>query len=93
MIVTSPKNPYSHLTVKEREKVSLPTDILYTRGLINGRTLDFGCGLGTDVAFLRQQGVDVVGYDPHYAPTYPAGQFDTILCHYVLRGCFESYVN
>ncbi|MCA9982497.1 MAG: methyltransferase domain-containing protein, partial [Anaerolineales bacterium] len=50
-----------------------------------GRTLDFGCGLGADVAFLAAQGVDITGYDPHYAPTYPTEQFDTIMCHYVLN--------
>jgi len=53
--------------------------------LIQGRVLDFGCGLGTDVNFLRENSVDVVGYDPYYAPAYPIGKFDTILCHYVLN--------
>ena len=54
-------------------------------GRIRGRVLDFGCGHGADVAFLRDQGFDVTAYDPHYAPTLPEGRFDTILCQYVLN--------
>jgi diadenosine tetraphosphate (Ap4A) HIT family hydrolase len=54
-------------------------------GRINGRVLDFGCGHGTDVDFLREKGFEVEGYDPHYAPERPEGTFDTILCHYVLN--------
>jgi ATP adenylyltransferase len=85
MIVQSPKNPYSHLTVKERKWPSYPTKQLLSMGLIQGKVLDFGCGTGVDVTFLREQGHDVTAYDPHYAPEYPTGKFDTILCHYVLN--------
>lgn len=85
MIYQSPQNPNVHLTVKERQWPSYPTKQLWNLGLIQGRVLDFGCGLGTDVNFLRSNQVDAVGYDPHYAPTYPTGKFDTILCHYVLN--------
>jgi ATP adenylyltransferase len=85
MIFQSPKNPYSHLTVKDRKWPSFPTKQLLSMGLIQGKVLDFGCGLGVDVAFLRQQGHNTTGYDPHYAPDYPVERFDTILCHYVLN--------
>ncbi len=85
MIYQSPKNPYSHLTVKERKWPSYPTKQLLARGLLKGRVLDFGCGTGTDVQFLSKKGLDVTGYDPFYAPDYPSGQFDTILCNYVLN--------
>ena len=84
-IIQSPKNPNSHLTAKERETPSLPTKHLFQKGLIRGRVLDFGCGKGVDVTFLRSQNIDVSGYDPFYAPKYPDGRFDTILCHYVLN--------
>jgi len=47
--------------------------------------LDYGCGHGADVEFLRSKGFDVEGYDPHHAPERPEGTFDTILCHYVLN--------
>lgn len=85
MIYQSPQNPNVHLTVKERQWPSYPTKQLWNLGLIQGRVLDFGCGLGADVNFLRSHQIDAIGYDPHYAPTYPTGKFDTILCHYVLN--------
>lgn len=85
MIYRSTKNPHSHLTGKLRTGPSLPTRALLAQGRLTGRLLDFGCGHGMDVAFLREKGFDVVGYDPVYAPDYPEGRFDTILCHYVLN--------
>jgi len=85
VIIQSPKNPNSHLTAKDRKYPSFPTNYLFQRGMIHGKVLDFGCGTGTDVAFLNSQNVDVSGYDPFYAPQYPDGRFDTILCHYVLN--------
>lgn len=85
MIVQSPRNPNSHLTVKDRKWPSFPTKELFTQGAVKGKVLDFGSGLGLDVAFLREKGFDATAYDPHYAPEYPQGRFDTILCHYVLN--------
>ncbi len=85
MIYQSPKNPNSHLTIKERKWPSYPTKQLFLRKLINGKVLDFGCGTGVDVAFLKEKNFDVTGYDPHYAPNYPTEKFDTILCNYVLN--------
>jgi Diadenosine tetraphosphate (Ap4A) hydrolase and other HIT family hydrolases len=85
LIFHSPKNPHSHMTAKERNRESFPIRYLFQKGLINGRVLDFGCGLGSDVRFLRQKGYNVTGYDPHYAPDQPKGKFDTIVCIYVLN--------
>lgn len=85
LVLRSPQNPNSHLTVKERSEASFPVRHLQRSGLIRGRVLDFGSGLGTDVAFLRQAGFDATAYDPHYAPEPPQGRFDTILCLYVLN--------
>ena len=85
LIYQSPRNPHSHLAIKERKSLSYPTRRLLSMGLVRGRVLDFGCGTGIDVAFLRKQGLEVTGYDPHYAPEPPDGRFDTILCHYVLN--------
>ena len=81
----SKSNPYSHLTVKERFTMSLPTKMLLEKGLLRGKILDFGCGLGKDVELLKEKGFDIVGYDPHYFPQLPTGKFDTILCFYVLN--------
>jgi len=85
LIYRSPQNPNSHLTVKERTQASFPVRYLLNQGLLHGRILDFGCGLGVDVAFLQAGGFEATGYDPHYAPDPPQGKFDTILCLYVLN--------
>jgi hypothetical protein len=87
LIYQSPKNPNSHLTIKERKYPSYPLKHLFSARLIQGRVLDFGSGSGIDVAFLRLNGFDTSAYDPHYAPEIPTGQFDTILCNYVLTSC------
>ena len=84
-VVPDRENPYSHLTAKDRDRPSFPTRKLLGLGHIEGRVLDYGCGHGADVDFLRQKGFEVEGYDPHHAPERPEGTFDTILCHYVLN--------
>ncbi len=78
-------NPFSHLTAKERDKESFPVRWLHQQNVIKGKTLDFGCGFGKDVNYLKEQGLDVQGYDKYYAPEYPTERFDTILCVYVLN--------
>ena len=79
------KNPYSHLTAKERETLSFPGKILMERSLLTGSILDFGCGFGKDVESLKARNKDIQGYDPFYFKTYPSAKFDTILCFYVLN--------
>jgi ATP adenylyltransferase len=78
-------NPNSHLTAKERDKVSYPTRRLYNMGVIEGEVLDFGSGFGKDAEFLNSKGISCTNYDPHYFPDYPDKKFDTILCQYVLN--------
>ena len=85
MIYQSPDNPNSHLTVKERKWPSYPTKQLLNNKLLAGKILDFGCGTGVDVAFLKEENFDITGYDPYYASDYPTGKFDTIICNYVLN--------
>lgn len=82
---TVDNNPNSHLTAKERDRLSFPARIALERGWLQGRVLDLGCGFGSDVRLLREKGVDIVGYDPYYFPQFPEGRFDTILCFYVLN--------
>ncbi len=79
------KNIYSHLTAKERDKLSFPMSWLYRKGKIKGRILDYGCGHGSDVEILKEKGVDVFGYDKYYFKEIPDGSFDTITCIYVLN--------
>jgi diadenosine tetraphosphate (Ap4A) HIT family hydrolase len=81
----SPSNSYNHLTAKERESISFPAKHVLNKGLLMGEVLDFGCGFGKDVEVLKNRGIDIVGYDRHYFPSYPQKQFDTIICFYVLN--------
>ena len=60
-------NPYSHLTAIERTSLSFPARILKERKKLNGRVLDFGCGVGKDVEILKDQKFDIAGYDPERA--------------------------
>lgn len=79
------QNPNSHLTAKERDSLSYPAKILWKRNLLKGDVLDFGCGFGSDVTFLKEKGVSIEGYDKHYFPNFPKKKFDTIICFYVLN--------
>ena len=78
-------NVNSHLTAKERDRISFPSQILFERNLLKGEVLDFGCGFGKDVEILKSREVNVEGYDPYYYNTYPSKKYDTILCIYVLN--------
>ncbi len=85
MLIQSKNNKNAHLTVKQRKYPSFPTKTLHSRALLKGKILDFGCGLGVDVDFLRKKRYNITAYDPHYFPNYPKEQFDTIICNYVLN--------
>jgi diadenosine tetraphosphate (Ap4A) HIT family hydrolase len=78
-------NPNSHLTAKERDKVSYPTRKLFNIGVIKGEVLDFGSGFGKDAEFLNSMNIRCANYDPYHSPDYPDRKFDTILCQYVLN--------
>ena len=84
------KNQFSHLTAIERIHLSFPAQNLLNQNLLQGKILDFGCGLGNDVKLLRQKGFDITGYDPYYSPQYPTDKFDTIICFYVLNVLFHE---
>ena len=79
------KNEYNHLTAKERNTISFPARILLERKLLIGKTLDYGCGMGSDVSLLKDKGINITGYDPYYFPEKPIGKYDTIICFYVLN--------
>lgn len=82
---TKKLNPNSHLTAKERDSISFPARLILNKGLAKGKILDFGCGFGKDVEVLKEKGLDIIGYDKHYFPTFPTEKFDTIICFYVLN--------
>ncbi len=74
----------------ERIYLSFPAKILLAKKLLQGKILDFGCGLGNDVKLLHRKGFNIIGYDPHYSPQYPSEKFDTIICFYVLNVLFSE---
>ena len=77
----------SYRTAISRRSLSAPTKWLLDHDLIKGKVLDFGCGRGGDADRLRfDHGFECGQYDPHYSPFYPLdGQYDTIICNYVLN--------
>ena len=79
------QNNFNYLTAKERDSLSFPAKILLNENRVSGEVLDFGCGFGKDVALIKDRGINIAGYDPHYFPEYPTQKFDTILCFYVLN--------
>lgn len=81
----------SYLTAITRTNLSVPSQSLLTKKLIVGRVLDYGCGKGFDVKYLKQRGFDIEGYDPHFFPQKPHGLFDTIICNYVINVVEEEY--
>lgn len=70
----------SHKTAIARTKISAPAKWLRDNGLLVGRVLDYGCGRGKDAEVLG-----CAGYDPYYRPEFPLGEFDTIMCNFVLN--------
>ena len=72
----------SHLTAITRSKPSKPFRLLHGSGLIQGETLDYGCGRGFDADWYK-----VDGYDPHYRPdsTIFTKKYNTVVCNYVLN--------
>jgi len=79
-------NNYSHFTAKERDTLSFPARYLLNKGCLQGDVLDFGCGFGSDVRFLKDKGLSIEGYDKFYSPEYPNNKkYDTVICFYVLN--------
>lgn len=72
----------SHLTATSRKLLPLPTRRLLERGMIVGRTLDYGCGRCHE---LNNRFFYAEGYDPHHKPELPTGQYETIICNFVLN--------
>lgn len=70
----------AHLTAVSRKQPSLPMRRLSKDGHLEGRGLDYGCGRGFDAEHF---GFD--GYDPHYRPEMPEGQYRTVVSNFVLN--------
>lgn len=76
----------SHKTAISRSKLSTPTKYLLDNDLLTGTVLDYGCGRGDDISrLLSEHGMNIHGYDTHYAPMLRDGLYETIICNYVLN--------
>jgi len=76
----------AHLTAIARKAISAPAQWLLKQGLIkSGHGLDYGCGRGFDADEL---GFDK--YDPHYVPEYPSGEYEQVICFYVVNVIEDS---
>ena len=77
-----------HKTAIGRPALSLPAKLLFQSGLVTDETsvLDYGCGRGDDVKFLKELGIPAVGWDPHFV-TDPAHlvQHDIVNLGFVLN--------
>lgn len=76
-----------HKTAIRRSSYSRPVTLAQTHGLIapGVSVLDYGCGLGEDVALLRNAGVSAEGWDPYYRPETAIGPADCVNLGYVLN--------
>jgi len=76
-----------HATAIARKGPSTPMLDVYASGVLAGPVLDFGCGVGADVAWLREEGIKAEGYDPNTTEfkKFPRRKFKTVLCTYVLN--------
>lgn len=68
-----------------RNSMSAPAKMLFDKGLLCGRALDYGCGRGCDVRKLKKLGLNIEGFDPNFTSTFPYGLYDTIVSTYVLN--------
>ena len=59
-----------HLTALSRTNLSAPMQTLARFGYLNGQKsiFDYGCGRGSDVRCLTDNGVMASGWDPYFAP-------------------------
>ncbi|MHC4302487.1 MAG: methyltransferase domain-containing protein [Planctomycetota bacterium] len=73
----------SEKTAITRRGPSAPCRWLDKQGRLQGPVLDWGCGKGADVRYIR----NAYGYDPHFQPDPPPAEevYNTVLCTYVLN--------
>jgi DNA phosphorothioation-associated putative methyltransferase len=53
-------------TAANRKNASAPTRWAFKQGLIRSVVFDWGCGKGKDSSWLKEQGMEVISYDPYF---------------------------
>lgn len=79
--------PPHRTAIKRSGKPPAPVIDMLKHGMLHGKILDFGCGHGDAVRFLRDHGLMVDGFDPHagFGFPMPDGQFDIVYSTYVVN--------
>ncbi len=74
-------------TAMVRQGFSVPVQTLARHGFLNGhyRLFDYGCGRGSDVRGLCDQGLSAAGWDPYYAPDEPIEPADIVNLGFVIN--------
>jgi len=77
-------------TAIARRKPSLPLRKVIDRFSKVDKILDYGCGRGFDIEYLKSLGYDAYGYDPYFSKyNHPEiltpDTYDVVLCFYVLN--------
>lgn len=74
-------------TAKTRRGLSTPFKALAAHGYLEGAytLMDYGCGRGDDLRATVAQGVDAVGWDPHWHPGGPKRPSDVVVCAFVIN--------
>ena len=75
-----------HKAALKRSELSLPMAATIDAGILQRQHthLDYGCGRGDDVRFLRAMGFRSRGYDPYHFPRTPKRAVDVVTLLYVL---------
>ncbi len=81
-----------HLTALNRATLSAPIQILIKHGLLSSESsfFDYGCGRGTDMLALKEAGISVGGWDPHYAPENEIQAADVVNLGFVVNVIEDS---
>jgi DNA phosphorothioation-associated putative methyltransferase len=76
-----------HHTALNRNQISRPVRITLESNLIqtSSTILDFGCGKGYDVRYLKENGYECNGWDPYYSPETKPKTSDIVNLGYVIN--------
>ncbi|MBL8267536.1 DNA phosphorothioation-associated putative methyltransferase, partial [Steroidobacter sp.] len=76
-----------HLTALVRYGFSAPIQTLARYGFLDGgyTVFDYGCGRGDDMRGLGANGIQVGGWDPHYAPDNPVSSAHIVNLGFVIN--------